>query len=82
MKDWANLGVAFACGLAVGFALSAFFFGARIRFYKQYIEHRLAFINRLYLQGTATRPAPRVSFWKSILGRRSKQDEGSKSIHD
>ena len=82
MRDWANLMLGFGCGLAVGFVLSAFFFGAKIRFYKEYIEHRLASINRLHFQSRATRERPRVPFWKAFLHRPSKANKGSKSVQD
>ncbi|HEV2248037.1 MAG TPA: hypothetical protein VGW37_15410, partial [Terriglobia bacterium] len=72
MRDLANLALGFLCGMAVGFVLSSFFFGARIRFYKEYIEHRLASINRLHFPSRAAHGKPRASFWKGFLHRPSK----------
>lgn len=82
MKDWIGLTVAFALGLAVGVALSSFFFESRIRFYKLYIEQRLASINRVRSTGTKTRRLHKFSFLRGILSRRSKQGEGSGPFHN
>ena len=76
MRDWGNLAIAFACGIAVGFVLSSFLFGARLRFYKEYIEHRLASINRLHFHSGTAHGEPRGSFWKGFLNRPSKSDKG------
>ena len=82
MRDWVNLLLGFACGVAVGIVLSSFFFGARLKFYKEYIEHRLTSINRLHFQGKTAGDKPRVSFWKALFNRTSRTDKGSKSIQD
>lgn len=82
MRDWSNLVMGFACGLAVGFVLSSFLFGAKIRFYKEYIEHRLASINRMHFQSRAAHGKPGGSFWRTFLHRPSKTEKGSKSVQD
>jgi hypothetical protein len=79
MKDWTSIVLAFALGLAVGVAFTSFFFESRVRFYKQYIEHRLASINRLRFQRGASHELPKASFWKTLLSRHSKPDGDSKS---
>lgn len=45
MKTWSELILPFTVGAAVGFGLSFLLLASRIRFYRKFIEHRLAAIN-------------------------------------
>ena len=79
MMDWISFVLVFVFGIAVGVLLSSFLFESRIRFYKEFIEHRLASINRLRIQNTKTDKSSKPSYWKTILGRPSKREEDPKS---
>ncbi len=76
MKDWLSLAVAFAFGLAAGVAFGFFLFESRARFYKEFIEHRLASINRLYSQEGTTRGLPILSSWRGRFKGRSRPGQG------
>jgi len=69
----------FVFGLAVGVLVSSFLFASRIRFYKEFIEHRLLSINRLRSQNSAKHKSSKPSYWKTVFGRTSKREEDSKS---
>lgn len=79
MMDWSSLVLVFVFGIAVGVFASSVFFESRVRFYKEFIEHRLASINRLRSQNTATDKSSKPSCWKTVFGRSSKPDKDSKS---
>jgi hypothetical protein len=82
MKDWIGLLLAFAFGFAVGITFSSLLFESRIRLYKEYIERRLAAINRLRFQSPATRGWHRLSFLKVIFSRHPRSRGDSNSIGD
>ena len=82
MKSWINFLVAFGSGLAVGVVVAAVFFESRLRLYKEYIEQRLAAINRFRSQSPATHGMHKPSSWKDIFTRHPASRSGSKSIGD
>jgi hypothetical protein len=82
MMDWISLLLAFVFGLTVGIAFSSFLFESRIRFYREFIEQRLASINRLRLQGATTQRVHKSSFWRAILSRRTKSGEDAKPFQN
>lgn len=79
MRDWISLGLVFVFGIAMGILVSSIFFESRIRFYKEFIEHRLSSINRLHFQRHAKSKSSKLSYWKTVLGRPSKRGDDSKS---
>lgn len=79
MRDWISLSLVFLFGIAIGILISSIFFEARLRFYKEFIEHRLSSINRLHLQRHAKSKSSKLAYLKTMLGRPSKRDEDSKS---
>lgn len=79
MMDWISLALAFVFGIATGILVSSFFFESRLRFYKEFIEHRLASINLLRFHNSATHKPSEPAHKKTILGRPSKRDDSSKS---
>lgn len=79
MMDLISLILVFVFGIAVGILVSSFFFESRLRFYKEFIEHRLASINLLRFHNSATHKPSEPSPKKTILGRPSERDERSKS---
>ena len=82
MKAWTDLILSFALGLAAGIVLAVFYFNSRLRLYKEYIEHRLAEINRLRPANASSWSLPKWSFWKAVLIRRSKAGERSKGTQN
>jgi hypothetical protein len=78
MKDWIALVLTFAFGFAAGVVFASVFFESRVRVYKNFIEHRLASINRLYSQEITTHRLPKTSFWRVVFNRRSKSAEETK----
>lgn len=71
MKDWVGLAVAFALGLAAGVAFGFMLFESRAKFYKEFIEHRLASINRLYSQESTADGSPKKLSWRGVFKRYS-----------
>jgi hypothetical protein len=78
MKDWLELALSFVFGVAIGVVFSFFLFESRIRFYRHFIEERLASINLLRHSKGKANEGQESSFWKSILGGRPKAGSGSK----
>ena len=72
MTHWIGFVSAFVLGLAVGVILAFFLFESRIRFYKDFIEQRLASINRLYSQNVTSTGPYKFSFWRNVFQRRSR----------
>lgn len=78
MKTWSELIFPFTVGAAVGFGLSFVFFASRIKFYKQFIERRLAAINPFHFAESEGEESAKSSLGKSFLTRRLKRDKPSK----
>lgn len=79
MLDWISLVLVFAFGIVVGILISSFLFESRLKFYKEFIEHRLAAINLHRFQGAAKHRSPKSSHEKTLSGRASNRGENSKS---
>jgi hypothetical protein len=82
MKGWTQIALPFVFGIMVGVAFAFFLFESRIRFYREFIEHRLTSINRLRSSKETKRKQPKSSFWKAVTSRRSKPREESKPSHN
>lgn len=82
MKAWTDLILSFAAGFAVGIVFAAFHFRSRLRFYKQFIEHRLASINRLRPSKVSPWSFRKLSIWKDGASRPSKSRKGSKEVEN
>lgn len=82
MMDWISILMVFVFGIAVGVLISSFLFESRIRFYREFIEHRLASLNRLRSQNAATEKSSKPSCWKTVFGHPPKHEEKSNSSQD
>lgn len=78
MKGWTHIAISFVSGIVVGVAFAFFLFKSRIRFYRDFIEHRLNSINRLRFSKDRKRKQPKSSFWKTATAHRSNPSEESK----
>lgn len=62
METWRELILPFTVGALVGFGLAFVLFASRIRFYKQFIERRLAPVNPLRFPVSEGQESPKSSF--------------------
>jgi|GEM_PF-3107809 len=79
MMDWISLTLVFVFGIAIGILVSSLFFESRLRFYKEYIERRLASINLPRFQSAAKSKSPKRQDRKTDFSHTSKREKDSES---